>query len=53
MKTCSGADHSADPHMDFTTAGVVFRGPKHHISIRILHPGSKAEYDGDTANHGL
>ena len=29
------------------------RGPKDHINIRIRHSGSKAQYQGDTGNHGL
>ena len=30
-----------------------FKGPKDHINIRILHPGSKAHHEGDARNHGL
>ena len=28
------------------------RGPRHHINIRISHPGSKAQYKGHARNHG-
>ena len=28
-------------------------GPKDHINIRISHPGSRAQYRGNTRNHGL
>ena len=31
----------------------VSRGPKGHVNMRISHPGSKAQYEGDTNNHGL
>ena len=27
--------------------------PKDHIDIRISHPGSKAQYKGDTRNHAV
>ena len=29
------------------------RGYKGHMNIRISHSGSKAQYKGDTRNHGL
>ena len=29
------------------------RGPKDHINMRISCPGSTAQNEGDTSNHGL
>ena len=29
-----------------------FRGPKEHRNIRISHAGSRAQWKGDTRNHG-
>ena len=34
-------------------SAILNRGARHHINIRILRPGSKAQYKRDSRNHGF
>ena len=49
--TRDGPPYVGNPDPAFWAA--FFRGPKDQTNIRILHPGSKAQYKGDSRNHGF
>ena len=38
---------------DMAAISIIFRGPKDHIDTRISHSSSKAQYKGNTRNHGV